>query len=135
VLLDGEHNPAAAIALVTALEESFDFRRLVGVVAVLADEDAAGILAVLGPALDHVVVTKSSSPRAMPVDRLAAMAVDAFGPDRVDVEPRLDDALDAGVRLAEEEPGDVGDTGIGVLVTGSIATVGEARHLLRGPDA
>jgi dihydrofolate synthase/folylpolyglutamate synthase len=135
VLLDGAHNPAAAIALVAALEESFDFRRLVGVVGVLADKDAAGILAVLEPALDHVVVTQSSSPRAMPVDRLAATAVDAFGPDRVEVEPRLDDALDAGVRLAEEAPGDVGDTGIGVLVTGSVATVGEARHLLRGSDA
>jgi dihydrofolate synthase/folylpolyglutamate synthase len=50
------------------------------------------------------------------------------------VEPRLDDALDAGIRLAEEEPGDVGDSGIGVLVTGSVATVGEARHLLHGGD-
>jgi dihydrofolate synthase/folylpolyglutamate synthase len=133
VLLDGAHNPAAATALVAALEESFAFRRLVGVVAVLADKDAAGLLSVLEPVLDHVVVTQSSSPRAMPADRLAAVAVETFGADRVDVEPRLDDALDAGVRLAEEEPGDVGDAGIGVLVTGSIATVGQARHLLQGP--
>ncbi len=135
VLLDGAHNPAAATALVATLGESFSFRRLVGVVAVLADKDAAGLLGALEPVLDHVVVTQSSSPRAMPADRLAAIAVEAFGADRVDVEPRLDEALDAGIRLVEEDPHDVGDAGVGVLVTGSIATVGEARHLLRGGRA
>jgi dihydrofolate synthase/folylpolyglutamate synthase len=134
VLLDGAHNPAAAMAAVATLQESFAFRRLIGVVGVLSDKDAAGILAILEPALDRVVVTESSSPRAMPVDRLAADAVAAFGVDRVEVEARLDDALDAAIRLAEDEPGDVGDAGIGVLVTGSIVTVGQARHLLRGSE-
>ena len=48
------------------------------------------------------------------------------------VEPRLDDALETAIRLAEET-GDV-DTiaGSGVLVTGSVVTVGEARTLLGG---
>ncbi len=50
-----------------------------------------------------------------------------FGPDRVQVEPRLDDALEAAVTLAEEE-GEF--SGAGVLVTGSVITVGEARMLL-----
>jgi dihydrofolate synthase/folylpolyglutamate synthase len=65
----------------------------------------------------------------MPVDELAAIAVDIFGPDRVEVVPRLDDALDTAIRLAEEE-GAMG--GAGVLVTGSIYTVAEARTLLGG---
>ena len=64
----------------------------------------------------------------MPVDELAAEAVDIFGGGRVTVEPRLDDALDAAVRIAEEE-GPLG--GSGVIVTGSLVTVGEARRLLR----
>ena len=64
----------------------------------------------------------------MPVDELAAEAVDIFGGHRVDVAPRLDDALDAAVRIAEEE-GPLG--GSGVIVTGSLVTVGEARRLLR----
>jgi dihydrofolate synthase/folylpolyglutamate synthase len=55
------------------------------------------------------------------------VAVEVFGPDRVDVTPRLDAAIDAAVTLAEEE-GDLG--GAGVLVTGSIVTVAEARTLL-----
>src|SRR5262249_7898594 len=108
--------------------ESFAFDVLVGVVGVLADKDAAGMLSVLEPVLNTVVVTQSTSPRALPADELAAVAVDVFGPDRVEVAPRLDDALEAGVRLAEEYA-DLGSGG--VLVTGSLVTVGEARHLLR----
>ncbi len=128
VMLDGAHNLAGAQALVEAVDEAFDFDRLVGIVGILADKDAAGILAALEPVLHAVVVTQSGSSRAMPVDDLAAVAVDVFGPDRVEVAARLDDALDAGVRLAEQD-GDLG--GAGVLVTGSLVTVGEARHLLR----
>jgi dihydrofolate synthase/folylpolyglutamate synthase len=63
----------------------------------------------------------------MPADELGAVAVEIFGPDRVEVTPRLDDAIDSAVTLAEEE-GDLG--GAGVLVTGSIVTVAEARTLL-----
>ncbi len=128
VLLDGAHNLAGAQALATALDEAFRFDHLVGVVGILAEKDAVGILAVLEPVLHAVVVTQSSSPRAIPVDDLAQIAVDIFGDDRVEVAARLDDALDAGVRLAEQEA-ELG--GAGVLVTGSLVTVGEARHLLR----
>ncbi len=47
------------------------------------------------------------------------------------VEPRLDDAIEAAVRLAEDTGDDV-LAGIGVLITGSVVTVGEARTLLGG---
>ncbi len=130
VVLDAAHNPAGARAAVAGLEEAFDFTRLVGVVGVVSDKDVMGILEPLEPVLAEVVVTQSTSPRALPADDLAALAVEVFGVDRVEVVPRLDDALEAGVRLAEEE-GDLG--GAGVLVTGSVITVGEARRLLRGP--
>jgi len=128
VLLDAAHNPAGARALAAAITEAFEFWRLVGVVAVLAGKDVRGILEALEPVLSAVVVTTNSSPRALPVDELAAVAVDVFGADRVEVAVRLDDALDAGVRLAEEE-GAMG--GAGVLVTGSVVTVGDSRRLLR----
>ena len=127
VLLDAAHNPHGMAATVAALEESFSFRRLVGVVAVLGDKDVTGILAALEPVLDEVVVTENSSPRGMLADDLAAIAVPIFGSERVVVEPRLDDAIEAAVELAEE--GDqVG--GSGVLITGSVVTAGEARTLL-----
>ena len=132
IILDGAHNPAGAAALAVALDEAFTFTRLVAVVAVLDDKDAAGLLDALQPVVDSVVVTTNTSPRALGVDELAAVAVEVFGDSRVEVVPRLDDAIEAAVTAAEED----GNVGGGVLVTGSIVTVGEARRLLApGPAA
>jgi dihydrofolate synthase/folylpolyglutamate synthase len=128
VVLDAGHNPHGMAATVRALADAFSFTKLVGVVAVLADKDVRGMLEVLEPALSSIVVTTNASPRALPVDDLFALAVDVFGEDRVSAEDRLDDALDTAVQLAEDE---VEYGGAGVLVTGSVVTVGEARILLR----
>jgi dihydrofolate synthase/folylpolyglutamate synthase len=129
VLVDASHNPSGMQATVQALAEAFDFRRLVGVVAMLAGKDLRGALEILEPALDEVVISQNSSSRAEPVDDLAAIAVDVFGADRVSVEPRLDDAVETAVRLAEDGADGV-VSGSGVLVTGSVVTAGEARTLL-----
>jgi dihydrofolate synthase/folylpolyglutamate synthase len=128
VVIDGAHNPDGVRALVAALEEAFTFDRLVGVVAVLADKDATTMLELLEPVLSEIVVTQNRSPRAFLADDLARLAVDVFGRDRVVVEPQLPEAIEAAVELA-----DVGDpAGAGVLVTGSLYTVGAARALLAG---
>ncbi|MDT0332034.1 bifunctional folylpolyglutamate synthase/dihydrofolate synthase [Nocardiopsis lambiniae] len=129
VVADAAHNPAGMIATAAAVEEAFGFSRLVGVVAIMADKDVEGILDPLEPLLDEIVVTRNSSPRSLEPEDLAALAVRVFGEDRVHVAPRLDDALDLAVGLAEES-GEFGGTG--VLVTGSVITAGDAVHLLRG---
>ena len=127
VLVDAAHNPAGAHALADALREAFAFTHLVGVVAVLADKDARGVLEQLEPVLDQVVITANSSPRALAADDLAAVAVSIFGSERVHVERHLNDALDSAIALAEEA-----DTyaASGVVVTGSVVTAGEARAVL-----
>ncbi|MFC8732845.1 bifunctional folylpolyglutamate synthase/dihydrofolate synthase [Luteimicrobium sp. NPDC057192] len=130
VVVDAAHNPAGAEALVAALDEAFAFTRLVGVVGVLGDKDAEGVLAALEPVLAEVVVTQSSSPRSTPPDELAEVARDVFGEDRVHVADQLSEALQIAVDLAEagDETG-VG-TGTGVLVTGSVIMAADARILL-----
>jgi dihydrofolate synthase/folylpolyglutamate synthase len=130
VLLDAAHNPHGAAALAAALTEEFDFRRLVAVIGVMADKDAHGILTELEPVVSEVVLTANASPRAMPADDLAAVALDVFGADRIVVESRLGDAIEAAIGLAEEvgEPGQP-LSGAGVVVTGSVVTAGEARAL------
>ena len=130
VIVDAAHNPHGMAATVAAVEESFSFRRLIGVLAVLGDKDVTGMLVALEPVLDEIVVAENSSPRTMPADDLGALAVEVFGSERVVVEPRLDDAIEAAVGLAEEGEEQLG--GAGVLVTGSVVTVGEARTLLGG---
>jgi dihydrofolate synthase/folylpolyglutamate synthase len=127
VVLDAAHNPAGARAAAEAVTEAFGFSRLVGVVGTSGDKDVRGLLEAFEPVFADLVVTRNSSHRGMDVDELAAIAVEVFGQDRVQVEPRLDDALEAAITIAEEE-GEY--SGAGVLVTGSVITVGEARLLL-----
>ncbi|HSI91993.1 MAG TPA: folylpolyglutamate synthase/dihydrofolate synthase family protein [Jiangellaceae bacterium] len=130
ILVDAAHNPAGTLALVQAVQEEFSFTRLVGVVAVLGDKDVRGMLEELEPILETVVVTENSSPRRLPVDELGPLADQVFGPERVVRARQLPDAIDAAVGLVEEEA-ILG--GAGVLVTGSVVTAGDARHLLGGP--
>ncbi|NGO68731.1 bifunctional tetrahydrofolate synthase/dihydrofolate synthase [Streptomyces boncukensis] len=129
VVLDAAHNPGGAGATAEAVGEAFGFSRLIGVFAPSADKDVRGVLEAFEPVLTEIVVTRHQTIRAMDVDTLAALAVEIFGEDRVQVEPQLDSALEEAITLAEEE-GEY--AGAGVLVTGSVYTVGEARLLLGG---
>ena len=126
VILDAAHNPHGARALATAIADSFDFAQLFAIVGVMNDKDAAGILTALEPVVDRVIVTESTSGRAMPGAALTAIASSIFGADRVWTEPELLAAVDRAFALAEES-GEFG--GVGVLVTGSVALVGDAKRL------
>ena len=130
VFVDAAHNPAGAAALASALTTEFDFRYLVGVVAVMGDKDVNGILAALEPVLDLVVVTDNGSPRAMDVESLALRAEEVFGPDRVLRAQNLPDAIEAATALVEES-GAEGFSGSGIVITGSVVTAGAARTLFR----
>ena len=142
MIADAGHNPAGVAATVEALTESFNFDRVIGVVAVAEDKDVEGVLDELEPVLTEIVVTTNSSPRAMPADELAEVARDIFGEDRVHVEQRLDDAIEAAVALADEADAASDATGGGpglgsaaVLVTGSVVTAGDAQLLLAPASA
>jgi dihydrofolate synthase/folylpolyglutamate synthase len=126
VLVDAAHNPAGAAVLADAVEEAFGFAHLVGLVAVLADKDAEGILAALEPVFEEVVVTRTSSPRSIDPDELREIAEDVFGEDRVHVAGRLDAGLDTAIGLAEAG----GRLGGGVLATGSVTMAADVRLLL-----
>jgi dihydrofolate synthase/folylpolyglutamate synthase len=125
VLVDAAHNPAGALALRAALEDSFNFARIVGVIAILEDKDATQILEILEPVLDDIVVTRTTSPRAISPERLGQLALEIYGESRVTVMDNLPDALDRAAGMADE-----GGFGGGVLATGSITTAAEVRMLL-----
>lgn len=130
VIVDAAHNPAGAWVLRKALEDSFVFARRVGVVAVLADKDADGILEVLQPVFDEVVITRTTSPRATSPEQLGALASEIFGEDRVHVVDALPDALDLAAELADE-----GGVSGGIIATGSVTTAAEVRMLLGTTDS
>jgi dihydrofolate synthase/folylpolyglutamate synthase len=130
VFLDGAHNPHGAQALAAALREEFDFRKLIAVVGVMRDKDARGILAGLEPAVDEVVLTGARSPRAMDVNDLAAAAREVLDDSRVVVEHGLPEAIEAAISMVTDTDGDSDQvSGAGVVITGSVALVGQARTL------
>lgn len=129
ILLDGAHNPHGMTATVQALTEEFSFGRLVAVLGVLADKDVRGMIELLEPVVDLVVCTRNTSPRAMPAAALGALAMEIFGEDRVFVAPALPDAIEEAVNLAESEVAS-GLGSAGIIITGSVITVADARKLL-----
>ncbi len=134
VLIDAAHNPHGAQAAADAVQEAFSFSPLIGVIGVMADKDVEGLLAAFEPVMHSLVCTQSSTARALEADVLADVASGIFGPDRVVVQARLDDAIENAIALAEQGDGMSGVGGGGVLITGSVITAGQARTLLGGGD-
>ena len=125
-IVDGAHNPAGARALAAALPEvAGERRRTVGVVSVLEDKDAAGILRELMPSCQSLVLTHNANPRALPPATLQSLA-GQLGADPValELEPEPRRALARARELA-------GPDGA-VVATGSIYLVAD---LVRPPGA
>lgn len=131
VLLDAGHNPHGARAASAAIGEAFDFTPLIGVVAIMKDKDAEGVLQAYADLFTSVITTQvASTDRGLPADELAELAAGVFGADRVRAVPRMDDAIEAAIAEADVD----GATTPGVLITGSVIAVGEARTLLVGSE-
>jgi len=122
VVLDAAHNPHGVAALSGAVCDVVGERLVVGVIAVLGDKDARGILEGVSPLVDRVIVTRTSSERALPVDDLAQIAIDVLGAHRVATAPDVSLAIDDARQLAGVDGA--------VLVTGSITLVAQAREVL-----
>ena len=88
-IIDGAHNAAGMAALAHSLRAFAGGRRLVAVVSVLDDKDAAGMLRELLPLCSEVVFTQSANPRALPAGTLESLSGQVGGPPaRTVSEPR-----------------------------------------------
>ena len=136
IIVDAAHNPDGIRVSAEAIQEAFSFSKLVPVVGVLKEKDAEEILRQLKDSLaglaDEYCFTQSNSPRAVPAAELAELAVElGFGEENIHIAEKLDDALEWAVERAEAND----DLAGGVLVTGSITLVAEARILLGKTEA
>jgi dihydrofolate synthase/folylpolyglutamate synthase len=115
-VLDGAHNAAGIVALTESLPQLTAGRRLVAVVSILDDKDAAGMLRALLPHCEHVVFTRNHSPRALPAATLASLCAQLDGPGcELEAEPRR------ALARARERAG----AGGVVLATGSIYLIAD----------
>lgn len=136
IIVDAAHNPDGIRASAESIQEAFNFSKLVVVLGVLQEKDAADILnqlkESLGDLAEEICLTQSTSPRAIPAGELAELAVDlGWGEENVHISEKLDDAIEWAVARSEAND----DLSGGVLITGSITVVAEARILLQAKGA
>lgn len=126
VLVDAAHNPHGAHALVEALRASFDFDEWGVVLGVLADKDAAGIVAEIAPIAAHVFATAPDSERAADADAVADLVESVELP--VTVHADLADAAEAarGWAAASDRRA--------VVIAGSVVLAGEALAIATAED-
>jgi dihydrofolate synthase/folylpolyglutamate synthase len=128
IIIDAAHNPHGAKALTDTIQNEFTFDEVIGIFAAMGDKDVQGALVELEKVMDSIIVTKNSSPRSMAVAEVETLASKIFGADRVfaaeTLELAIDKAIKDSVRPLSEET-------LGILITGSVVTVGEARTIVR----
>jgi dihydrofolate synthase/folylpolyglutamate synthase len=121
IIVDGAHNAGGAEQLAAAIRASFRWRRLTLILGTGHGKDVEGIIRALAPIADHLIVTASRHPRAVPSAWIAAVVSTGIrASTRVDEAETLDAALV--LALAEAESDDL------ICVAGSLYLVAEARE-------
>lgn len=72
LIVDGAHNPGATKILREAIGQYFTYKRAILVIGISSDKDLAGIASELAPVFNRVIATRSTNPRAMPPEQIAA---------------------------------------------------------------
>ena len=128
IILDAAHNPHGAKAIAETLQTEFTFDDVTGIVALMADKDALGILQALEPVMNQIIATTNSSERSMSVADLTKLANQVFGADRVFTADSLPAAIDKAIQDAVRP---LSEESLAIVITGSVVTVGEARTAAR----
>lgn len=117
VIVDAAHNPQSAHVLAGELRRLFDGDAAIPtlLLGVLDDKDARGIIRELCPLFDRIVVTASSSTRAVPATELASLVAEETG-----VRPEATHDVRAARELLSGEP---------IVATGSITVAGEVKGI------
>lgn len=123
LVLDGAHNPAGARALAVSLRDVFGETRITFVLGILADKDAAGIVAALAPLADTFVLVAPPSLRAIAPDVLRALVPAAV--EHVEIAGSPAEALERAGRAATTRV---------ICVAGSLFLIGDVLRHLAGSD-
>ncbi len=126
ILLDGAHNEAGIRALIDALQRNHQGRGLLLIWGSMADKHLGQAFHDLIALTDHLILTRTESPRfAEPADLMAQLPPDRR--DRAQCAAGIEQALDLAASLVG--PGDL------ICIAGSLYLVGRARQLLLGEVA
>lgn len=115
VYIDGAHNPAAALAL----QDMLKGKKAIAVLGMLAEKDVEGVLDILVPMFEQIIVTRPVGERAVEAEAMASMVRERGR--EVIVEKDIEKAMSRAMSLAQE--GEI------ILATGSFYLIGEVREL------
>jgi dihydrofolate synthase/folylpolyglutamate synthase len=123
LLIDGAHNPAAAVALSRTLENTFlkQYKGIILVLGIMGDKDIEGIMKPLLPLASEIILTSPKYERAAASRRLASVAASLGFPD-VRTAPTVKDALELAQNICQQLHL--------IVVTGSFYTIGEAKECI-----
>lgn len=122
VLVDGAHNHESAAALAAGLKQFFGVEKVIFVLGVNSDKNVSAIWKELAHLCKALIVTKSKSPRAMPLEQIRETI--SVGTDDIETAETVEEAVDKAVAL--------GGSNDLVCITGSLYVVAEAREHVLG---
>ena len=120
-IVDGAHNAYSVKKLGQALEQYFNFEKVIFIVGTSGDKDIAGIVAELAPISSKVIVVPSRHPRATPTSRLTAEF------SRWGIRAQATEDICSAIALAQAlaKPGDL------ICATGSLFVLAEVIEYLK----
>ena len=128
VVIDAAHNPAGIKATKLGIDESFKFENLILIIAFMGDKDIDQILDELKGFAPIVILTQTSSPRALKVNDLANKVSKIAGfAQRVEVSENTENAIKIALKIAL----DLGNSA-GIIVLGSVVLAGEIGSIIKG---
>ena len=122
ILFDGAHNPAAAAALRSYLDE-FVNQPITMIFGAMRDKRLSEMAAILFSKADQLILTQIDNPRAASLEELGAAAPPNFYRSRIRQASSIEAALQSAYSVTVPENL--------ILVTGSLYLVGAAQQMLR----
>jgi len=126
ILIDGAHNPAAALALSKTLKSIFlnKYKKIIMVLGIMSDKDMKGIMGPLLPLASEIILTSPSYERAASPGSLAKIAA-SLGFSNVRISSTVKEAIDMAIKDGQQ----MTDSPL-IVITGSFYTIGEATEAL-----
>jgi len=120
VILDGAHNPASMLALISSVKKIFEYERLIIIFGISNDKDIEGVSGILEVYSDIIILTKAKdNPRAAETSELKGYFKNLH--IRLEESIDIDDALQKALKISNKD--DL------IIVTGSLFVVGDALAL------
>ena len=118
VIIDGAHNPGAAMELRRSLELYVTGKTLIFIMGVFRDKDYRSIIELMAPLASHIITVQTpENPRALPAEALREAVAEVNS--SVEAADSIQKAVSKGIKLAGNEGA--------VIIFGSLSFLGEAK--------